>query len=278
MASKDLMNRLSKRLEPIREEFELSLYRKSLELIEPQSIDDGSLFWRLPNRGLRNLHKFFLGDVDERLRFFIIAHACRNHRVATRLGQPVLEGEEILEVLRRCRNPTVSDVTERGFIPPSTPILPLNRRRLNTAIRTRLGTQFEEKVDVSEPNERSYESHSGPWQFAALIDTRGEHSQVQLEFEISMGMGDLTLSRQLSLHSLFGVCGTSWDLARPGEEGNVAELVGEYSFFMLDLLAPILRNLDPGILPEEVALAEKEWKEWLTEVRANRGDHPRQID
>jgi hypothetical protein len=270
MASKDLMNRLSQRLEPIREEFELRLYRESLGLIEPQSTDDRSLFWRLPNRAIRNLQKFLAEDLEERVRFFMIAHACRNRRVAARLGQPVIGEEEILEVLRRCVDPAALDVTQKGFLPLSTPVLPLNRRHLKTAIRRSLGSQFEEKVDISEPNERLYETRSGPWQVAALIDLRGEHFQVQLEFEISLGMGDLTLSRQLSLHSLFGTGRTAWDMASPGEEEDVAELIAKYSSFMLHLLGPILCNLDPGILPEEVALAEKEWKEWLMEVRAKR--------
>jgi hypothetical protein len=83
-------------------------------------------------------------------------------------------------------------------------------------------------------------------------------------------MSDLELQRQISLHRLFGIGPSGWDLTEPGEEENTADLVGEYCQFMLHFFASLLRGLDPDISREEVIQAEQEWKEWLTERRSAR--------
>ncbi len=83
-------------------------------------------------------------------------------------------------------------------------------------------------------------------------------------------MGDLSLSRQLSLHRLFGIGPSAWDLAKPGTEEATASLIVEYSQFMLSSLSSVLNDLSPGIAAEEVLQAELEWKQWLEEARARR--------
>src|SRR5882762_2978663 len=87
MYSKRLMEELSQRLEPIRDEFSLRLYHWSLSILEQQTSDDASLFWKVPSRVIRNLHQLLLDDEDP-LRFFLLCHGCRHRSVLARLGQP----------------------------------------------------------------------------------------------------------------------------------------------------------------------------------------------
>jgi hypothetical protein len=260
MASKELMRNLSRRLEPTREEFRLRLYHWSIGILEQQVSDDGSLFWKLPSRVIRNLHKLLKID-DDGLRFFLVRHGCRNRQALSRLGQPVPSHEEETEVMKRCIDPAEPDVRRSGLLPLSTPVSRLNKRKLKSAIRARLSPIFEEKIDHSEPDERSYETRTGAWQIVALVDTGASYSQAEIEFDVRLGMGDLYLERQVSLHRLFGIGPTAWDLARPGDEEGIAHLIEEYCRFMVTALSSLLKELDPGISREEVVQAEEEWKQ-----------------
>jgi hypothetical protein len=269
MASKDLMRSLSKRLEPSRDEFKLRVCHWSLGILEEQVRDSSSLFWKLPNRVIRNLHQLFKSDEAELVRLLLVRNS-RKLSAAAHGDLPALSEEELSPLLRRCVDPAGADVNQRGMLPLSTQIPRLNRRKLRSAVRTSLASFFDEKTDYSEPSEWFYEARCGSWYLLAVIYTSSSYSQVDLEFDVRLGMGDLSLARQLSLHRLLTIGPTTWDLSEPGEEGKVAELVNEHCRFMLRSMTPLLADLNAGISWEEVTQAEKEWKEWLAEVRATR--------
>lgn len=270
MASKDLMRNLSARLEPIREEFTLRLYHWSLGILEQQVSDDVSLFWRLPSRIIRNLHQLVEADGENGLRFFLIRHGCRNRSALSRLGQLVPSDEEETALMNRCIDPPERDVRRSGLLPLSTPVSRLNKDKLKSAIRARLRPISEENLDPSEPYEPTYATHAGPWQIITMIDMRAPYSQAQLDFDIRLGMGDLSLARQISLHALFGIAQSAWDLAKPGDEEEIARMIEEHCRFMVPALSNLLVDLDPGISRQEVVQAEEEWKQWLIESRAER--------
>jgi|SRR5579863_1876115 len=270
MVPKDLMDSLNRRLEPVRDHFGLQIYQRSLELVQPQVEDDSSLFWMVPSRVIVNLHRLFKSRAEDRLRFFLIRHACRHRNEIMHLGQSIPSDEEVSFALRRCIDPQGSDVSQIGLLPLSTPVPRLNRRKLRSFTKMKLAPMFEEATDPSEKGEWLYETQSGPWRILARIQTPSSGFQLDLEFDVLLGMGDLSLSRQLSLHQLLGIGPSTWDLAEPGEEENLAALVGEYCRFLLDFLTPLLRDLEPGISREEVLLAEREWKLWLDRVRLDR--------
>jgi len=265
-----LMRSLSLRLEPARAEFRLRLYRWSLGILDEQALDDSSLFWKVPSRVIRNLHKLFETGEEDRMRFFLIRHACRHQWAITHLGQPTLSPDEVPPLLNRCIDPSGTDVIKNGLLPLSTPVPRLNRRKLHAATKAILAPIFTEKTDPAEPGEWSYETCAGPWKILVRISTSSSDFQVDLEFDVLLGMGDLHLDRQLSLHRAFGIGPSAWDLSEPGDEQGIAELIGEYCRFMVSSLSGLLTDLDPGISRDEVRQAEEEWKQWLGEVRAQR--------
>jgi hypothetical protein len=269
MVSKDLMRSLSQRLEPVRDHFSLQVYQRSLALVRPQVTDDSSLFWIVPSRVITNLHRLLGSQAEDRLRFFLVRHACRHQKVLTHLGQPIPPEEEVSRVLRRCIDPQGSDV-QSGLLPLLTPVPRLNRRELHSLTKTKLAPLFEEKTDPSDKSEWLYETQSGPWRILARIQAPAPGFQLDLEIDVLLGMGDLSLSRQLSLHQLLGIGPSAWDLAKLGDEDLVAELAGQHCRFMVDFLSPLLCGLEPGISREEVLQAEREWKEWLAQVKSER--------
>ncbi len=277
MASRELILNLNARLEPIREKFELYLYRWSVGIVEQQISDEASLFWKVPSRMIKNLHQLLKIENANDLRFFLILHGCRHQKALLRLGQEVPSHEEEVAVLKRCIDPAESDVRRNGLLPFSAPIMRLNKRTLNSAIRARLSRFLKEDFDPSLPNERAYEARSGAWQIVARIDTRASYSQVEIEIDIRLGMGPLSLVRQVSLHGLFGIGPTAWDLAKPGDEEEIARLVEEYCQFMVPALSSQVKELDPEISMEEVAQAEQEWMLWHKVVRAERASRRSRI-
>jgi hypothetical protein len=269
MASKDLMRSLSQRLAPIRDEFNLRLYHWSSGILEQQVASNDSLFWRVPSRVIRNLHQFFRNNIEDRLRFFLISHGCCHHAAVSYLGQPNPSNEEVLALMRRCVDPSTSDIRQLGLLPLATPVPRLNQRKLHRATTESLAPLFEEMTDSAEPDVWLYKAWCGPWRFVIRIYT-SQHFQLDLEFDVLLGMGDLYLERQLSLHRLFGIGPSAWDLCKPGEEEKAAGLIKDYCQFMLSSLSGLLADLNPGISKEEVVRAEAEWKEWLGKVRAER--------
>jgi hypothetical protein len=270
MASRDLMLNLNTRLEPIREKFGFHLYRWSAGILEQQALDEASLFWKVPSRMIRNLHQLLKIENANDLRFFLILHGCHHQRVLSQLGQEIPSHEEEVAMLKRCIDPPEQDVRRSGLLPLSAPMSRLNKRKLNSAIRARLSRFFNEDFDPSLPNERDYEARNGAWQIIARIDTRASCSQVEIEFDIRLGMGPLSLARQVSLHGVFGIGPSGWDLAKPGDEEEIAQLVEEYCQFMVPALSSLVKELDPGISIEEVSKAEQEWAQWLKLIRAER--------
>jgi len=269
MATKNLMRILSVRLEPVRAEFRLRLYRWSLGILGYQVLNDSSLFWKVPSRVIRNLHKLFETGEEDRMRFFLIRHACRHHWAVSHLGQPTLSPDEVPPLLTQCIDPSRVDVIKKGLLPLSTPVPRLNRRRLHAATKASLAPILEEKTDRADPREWLYEAFNGPWRILVRI-TGSSDFQVDLEFDVLLGMGDLHLDRQLSLHRVFGIGPSTWDLSEPGDEPRIAELIEEYCRFMVSSLSGLLTDMDPGISSDEVRQAEEEWKQWLNEVRAGR--------
>jgi hypothetical protein len=269
MASKDLMRSLSQRLEPTRDEFNSRLYYWSSGILEQQVASNDSLFWRVPSRVIRNLQQFFRNNIEDRLRFVLISHGCCHHATVSYLGQPVPSNEEVLALMRRCVDPSASDIHQLGLLPFATHVPRLNQRKLHRAARERLASLVEEITDPAEPDVWLYEARCGPWRFLIRIYT-SPHFQLDLEFDVLLGMGDLYLERQLSLHRLFGIGPSAWDLCKPGQEEKAAGLINDYCQFMLSSLSGLLADLDPGISRDEVMRAETEWKQWLNEVRAQR--------
>lgn len=270
MGSKDLMRSLSSRLAPIREEFKLRLYKSSLGIIEQQTCEESSLFWGVPSRVVSNLNRLLASEGEDFLRFFLLSHACSHQWAVSRLGQTVPSSDEVVSIVKRCIAPSDSDVMRRGLLPLSTSVPQLNRRNLQSAINLNLRDSWQSEIDPAEPRQQSHSRRVGCWQLSALVETPGPHAQLILEFDIRLGLGDLSLARQLSLHGLFGIGGAAWDLGRPGDEDKLGALIKKHCEFMFDLLSPLLTELDAGIMPAEVAQAEMEWKEWLAEVRANK--------
>jgi hypothetical protein len=115
MASKDLMRNLSTRLEPIRDEFNRRVYDWSLAMLEEQVSSEDSLFWNVPSRVIRNLGQLFRAEPEDRLRFFLIRHACRHQIAIKQLGQLASPDQEILPLMKRCIDPSASDVLEKGL-------------------------------------------------------------------------------------------------------------------------------------------------------------------
>jgi hypothetical protein len=270
MASKDLMRSLSLRLEPTRAEFRSRFCQWSFGILEQQVLDDSSLFWRVPSRVITNLHKLFKPGMEDRLGFFLVSHAYSYRLVLPTRQQPVLSNEEVLTFMRRCIDPPKLDVSQDGLIPLSTPVPHLNRRKLHAATRAILAPILDEKTDTAEPGEWLYETCAGPWKILVRISTSSADFQVDLAFDVLLGMGDLHVDRQLSLHRAFGIGPSAWDLSEPGDEQRAAELIGEYCRFMVSSLSALLSDLDPGISTDEVQQAEKEWMQWLGEVRVKR--------
>jgi hypothetical protein len=274
MASKDLMRSLSLRLEPIRAEFKLRLYSWSLGIIEKQILDDSSLFWKVPSRVIRNLRGLFRAGEEDAMRFCLIRHACRHQLAMSHFGWPTLSPEEVPPLLNRCIDPPSGDIGKMGLLPLSTPVPRLNRRKLHSATKSILAPILEERTDPADPGEWLYETRIGQWGVVARISVSSSDFQVDPNFDVRLGMGDLHLDRQLSLHRAFGIGPSAWDLCEPGDEEAVAQLIGEYCQFMVSSLSGIVADLDPGISNEEVRQAEDEWKQWLNEVRAKRGKQP----
>ncbi len=261
---------LSQRLEPVRDKFRFLIYQASLEIVGPQVTDDSSLFWTVPSRVITNLHRLIRSRNEDRLGFFLIRHACRHQNVVTHLGQSIPSDEDVSITLQRCIDPQGLDVSQKGLLPLSMPVPRLSRRKLHSFTKIELAPLFEEKTDPSDTSEWLYETQSGPWCILVRIQTPTSGFQLDLEFDVLLGMGDLSLSRQLSLHRILGIGPSAWDLAEPGKEEKVAELVGEHCLFMVRFLSPLLCDLDPGISNDEVIRAEHEWKEWLNQVRSER--------
>jgi hypothetical protein len=274
MVSKDLMRSLSLRLDLVRAEFRLRLYNWSLGIIEKQILDNSSLFWNVPSRVSRNLRELLSADVDDRLRFFFVSHAYSYRLVLPGLQQPIPSNEEVMAVMRRCVAPPQLDVTQNGFLPLSTPVSRLNRRKLHSATKSILAPILEERTDPADPGEWLYETCIGQWRVVARISVSSSDFQVDPNFDVRLGMGDLHLDRQLSLHRAVGIGPSAWDLCEPGDEEAVAQLIGEYCQFMVTSLAGLLVDLDAGISSEEVQQAEDDWKQWLNEIRAKRGKPP----
>lgn len=153
----------------------------------------------------------------------------------------------------------------------------MNRRKLHVATTGNLARVFEEKTDPAEPGEWLYEASQEAWRIVVRIYS-GSYFQVDFEFDVLLGMGDLYLQRQLSLHRVFGIGPSAWDLCRSGDEAKVAELIRGHCLFMFSSLSRLLADLDPGISRQEVIRAEEEWKQWLSEVRAARASRPCGID
>ena len=274
MVSKDLMRSLSLRLDLVRAEFRLRLYNWSLGIIEKQILENSSLFWNVPSRVIRNLRELLSADVDDRLRFFFVSHAYSYRLVLPGLQQPIPSNEEVMAVMRRCVAPPQLDVTQNGFLPLSTPVSRLNRRKLHSATKSILAPILEERTDPADPGEWLYETCIGQWRVVARISVSSSDFQVDPNFDVRLGMGDLHLDRQLSLHRAVGIGPSAWDLCEPGDEEAVAQLIGEYCQFMVTSLAGLLVDLDAGISSEEVQQAEDDWKQWLNEIRAKRGKPP----
>ncbi len=91
-----------------------------------------------------------------------------------------------------------------------------------------------------------------------------------VDLDINIGMGPLSLARQLSLTGFFGIAGNVWDVTPIGDEEKLAAYFKEYSDFMMRFIGGAIADLDPQITPSEVADAEAEWKDWLEENRARR--------
>jgi hypothetical protein len=129
---------------------------------------------------------------------------------------------------------------------------------------------FEEQTDAADRGEWLFEICVGQWRVVARIHNGKPDCQIDLQFDILLGMGDLYLDRQLTLHGSFGIGPSVWDRAKAGHEEQLAELAGEYCQFMSSAFSDMLAGLSPGISGEEVFRAEEEWKQWLIQSRAER--------
>ena len=269
------MSALSQRLQPSREAFAERLYQSSLSILEKQVCDNSSLFWRVPSRVVENLRRLLDDEAIDRLGFFLVSHALCHREVPERRDQPILSGESVIALMKRCVDPQGPDI-RRGLLALSTPIPRLNRRRLHSAVARSLAPSFEERTDLSDSTEWQFETRREPWWLICRIALSATHFQLDPTFDVLLGMGDLYLARQLSLHRMYGIGPGAWDLVRSAEEEDAAKSLAEYCGFMLSFLSGILVDLRPGISKEEVVRAEKEWKQWLAEVRTRRGKRPLQ--
>lgn len=267
MATKELMRQLSLRLEPARQQFVQREHDWALTLIHSQIPDDLSLFWQLPSHLVKNLQKVLGPSRENRIRFFLEYQSRHEHRKSA--GRTVPVSAE--PILKRCSSPNETDVRKYGLTPfPSSE--KLNRRALLVAIRQYVDPVFGSKLDrdPNDPGEWVYRSTFEPWEILTIFNFRGTPWQVELNHDIRLGMGDLALRRQVSLHGVLGI-GAGWNMAVPGDEESVGILASEYCRFFLAALPELLNGLDPGISRSEVQRTEDEWRLWLEEMQRVRG-------
>src|SRR5580704_14361132 len=96
---------LSKRLDPIRAEFAMRIYKASLAILESQIRNEASLFWRSPSRLVQNLKKVLGANSEDRVRFFLICHGYRYRSFSGPLNIPVPNAEEQHAILKMCMHP-----------------------------------------------------------------------------------------------------------------------------------------------------------------------------
>lgn len=261
MATNKLMRQLSLKLEPVRREFERREQKWAVKLIHSEIPADTSLFWRLPDYKVKNLQKTLGSRGEDRVRFFLEYHSRLARRKAT--ARTVALSAE--PVLRRCSNPSETDVQNHGFIPIPRFSPKLNRRSLLAAMTRHVEPVLACEVDrdPNDPGEWVYRTRFGDWQVLTVACTASPW-QFHLEHDIRLGKGDLYIRRQISLHGVLGI-GAGWNLVQLGEEDSVAQLTAEYCGFFLVALPELLAGLDSGISRKEVREAEREWKVWLEE-------------
>jgi hypothetical protein len=215
---------LSKRLDPIRAEFAMRIYKASLAILESQIRNEASLFWRSPSRLVQNLKKVLGANSEDRVRFFLICHGYRYRSFSGPLNIPVPNAEEQHAILKMCMHPSRSDVAQWQLLPLETPKPRIDQRKLNAAIQKHLGNSYQETRDPNSPTERWFSTRVGAWQFVWLID-KPRHAQLSIELDVRIGMGPLSLARQISLTGFYGVAGHIWNLTSPGDEEHLADYV-----------------------------------------------------
>lgn len=161
---------LSKRLDPVREEFAMRLYHASLAILGSQIRNEASLFWRSPSRIVRNLERMLRPGAEDRVRFFLICHGYRNQAILNRLNIPVPSNDEEHAIMTRCVHPSRSDIAQFRLLPLRTRRPRIDQRKLNAAIRKRLASSYQETRDPNLPDERWFSTRIGPWEFVWLID------------------------------------------------------------------------------------------------------------
>lgn len=268
MATNELMRQLSQRLDPARQEFGRREREWAFKLIHIQIPDDLSLFWQLPSHFVGNLRKFLSASSEDRLGFFLACHSHRYKHQIAELGVRIPDWKAAEALSKRCYSPSEADVRKFGLIPFPYSSPRLNHRKLLTAVRQHVEPVFGSELnrDPNDPSEWVYRVEFGAWQIFTILDASGSPFQFRLEHDIRLGMGDLGLRRQLSLHGVLGI-GAGWDIAVPGEEQSVGILASEYCRFFIAALPRLLDGLEPGISREEIRRAEEEWKQGLREVQ-----------
>jgi len=227
-----------------------------------------------------NAERLLGGDSTKLLDFFALAHARRHHVARGLLGEvPVGESAEFTEMMGRCYQPNRLDICERGLVEIPDPLPTLNRAKLIRGIIKRGQDIFipsEEETDPNEPGTRLFRVYIDPWYLSLHIDFADLLTQVSVECDARIGMGPLSLDRQLSLHSVFGIGGLGVNLAEPGQEEGVADVLLNETRLLVKMLRDALTGLDPGVPIEEVKRIEAGWIEWLSEVRRARASRRKQ--
>jgi hypothetical protein len=270
---KDALRALSHRLDPARREFAILLYQRSAELIQHQVLDSSSLFWRLPNHVLMNLERLLGGGSTKLRDFFLQAHSRRHHVARTLLGEaPTKESTEFDEILGRCYQPTKADIRESGLAEPVDPLPALNRAKLIRRIVENGHDVFQrnEESDPNEPGTHRFRIDVHPWFVSITVELAHPLRQISVECDTRIGIGPLSLERQLCLHSILGIGPQGCDLAEPGQERLVADvLVGE-TRLVVEILKDVLAGVETNVSVEEVRKIETDWIAWLSEARRTR--------
>lgn len=271
MNAKDAIRELSEKLEPARREFALSLYRESFRLIDSQVMNSSSIFWKLPNHILLNLDRLLSADPLRLSAFFRLAHSRRHHIAQQLLGESLPEDQVgFANLLAQCYTPSPTDVRDHGLLERPEPLSPLNRRQLMRYIRES-GKDFfkreNDNTDRNEPKRRVFRVPADPWYVEIAIELSDLLSQILIECDVRIGLGPLSLDRQLSLHSILGVGLLGCDFAEPGEEQAVATTLVGATRLLVDLLRGILAGLDPGVPIADIKRIEGEWISWFASKR-----------
>src|SRR5690348_3637297 len=227
MNAKDAIKALSERLDPARRQFAIRLYKRSARLVETQAYDSASLFWQLPNHVLANLERL-LGSNTTKLRcFFKEAHARRHHIARTALGKSVAnEINNFEEILTSAYQPTLAQM-RNGLVLPSDPLARLNQAKLVRSIAQEGQELFRHK-ELPDPNERGthrFRVDMHPWYVRVTVEFARVFSQASVECNACIGLGPLSLERQLCLYSILGIGPQGCDLAEPGQEAQVAKVL-----------------------------------------------------